>query len=145
MSRVRELAALAGYFLELLSFSPPCQSFYAFRHARRTVSLYRTNYGRSSGWFVEDGGRRVAELHHVESVEMFWEEYRIVPLTTDPSERTALFETAFWEPREELRFRNRESGELASLAFSAIAGPDPVRQTIAMRALYILPTNRPAF
>ncbi len=145
MAHVRELAGLAGYFAELLFFSPPRESFYAFRHARRTVSLYRTNYGRSSGWFAEDGGRHVAELHHVQSVEMFWEEYRIVPLTTEPSERAALFEKPFWEPRKGLRFRNRESGELASIAFSAITGPDPVRETINMRALYILPTNRPEF
>ncbi len=58
------------------------------RRCRRRI--FETDYGRDAGWFVEDRGRRVAQLTDWRYEEMFWDSYRIEPLTDDPIEREEL-------------------------------------------------------
>jgi hypothetical protein len=56
----------------------------------RRLRIFETNYGREAGWYVEHAGRRVALLTAPRFEEMFWDSYRIEPLTTIAGEvRTA--------------------------------------------------------
>ena len=49
----------------------------------RRLQVLESNYGRDWGWSVELQGRRIALLIDSRSEDMFWESYRIEPLTDD--------------------------------------------------------------
>jgi hypothetical protein len=87
----------------------------------RRLRIWETNYGRDAGWVIERDGRRIAVLSDSRWEDMFWDTYRMEIITDDPELRRMLQTGAFWKQAEsaELRWRNREFGELAEFAFPA--------------------------
>ena len=57
----------------------------------RRLRIIETNYGRNCGWYVEVEGRKIARLSDPEFVDMFWDSYRLEPLTDDPKTRRMLY------------------------------------------------------
>src|SRR5689334_19706275 len=79
----------------------------------RGLRILESNYGRDFGWFVEVEGRAVAVLTDCQWADIFWDSYR-VDVLDDGDE---FFTDAFWDRCDRLAFRNREFGDVASLAF----------------------------
>jgi hypothetical protein len=103
-----------------------------YRHLR----ILESNYGRTSGWYVETEGRRVALLTDCRWEDMFWVSYRLQLLTAEPE----LFSDEFWDRCEKLVFRNCKFGEVAPYAFPALRAGSAVRETgrVLMRGLYLV-------
>jgi hypothetical protein len=105
---------------------------------RRNLDIYRSDFGRKCGWFVESGGRRVAEL--VDSVwdsdEQFWHVYRVVPLTEVPNEFAAIFSDEFWY-RPGIVFENRKYGTRVTDALAGFMREERGAKVIPMRNLYV--------
>lgn len=131
------------YFAGLL-LSPASEwrrAWCALVQLKRTRALIDSNLGRAHGWYVEAGGVCVAELHYSRNLEMFWDQYTIIPTASANETGAPLFTNEFWEPRDELVFRNRAFREIAPQAFASATGPDG--GMIAMRALYLSPDTKP--
>ena len=105
---------------------------------RRNLDIYRSDFGRKYGWFVEWQGRRVAELvdavHDVGS--QFWHDYTILPLTDDPAERAALGTQPFWQ-QFGLVYINRKYGTRVSDALGGRLQEAERGLVIPMRALWV--------
>jgi hypothetical protein len=91
-----------------------------------------------AGWFVEVGGRRVAELVEpmYESGSQFWYSYVIKPLVDGSDERAQLLTKEFWDAGTAV-FRSRKFGVVAPNAFTAECGPSPDTHRISVRGLYL--------
>jgi hypothetical protein len=102
----------------------------------RRLRILESNYGRDFGWYVEAEGRRVAALTDCRWEDMFWDSYRLEPLTTDP----ALFSDDFWDRCDILVFCNREFGGVAPNAFPSLRAGSAARETgrVHMRGLYLV-------
>lgn len=87
------------------------------------------------GWYVELGGRRVAELTDPKPEDMFWVSYAVSSLPEDEPTRNAVFADEFWK-RPDLVYRNRVTGEVPPNAFQGGPPPSNERPRVAMRALY---------
>jgi hypothetical protein len=66
--------------------------------------------------------------------EMFWVSYALEPLVDDPAERERIVSDRTWWHQSGLKFRNREFGIVAPLAF---AGGVTESGRVVMRALYL--------
>jgi hypothetical protein len=102
----------------------------------RRLRIFETNYGRDAGWFVEDHGRRIAQLTDPRITEMFWVSYRIEPLIDDPIEREELLNSPERWDACEFVYRSREFGQVAEYAFPA-ARPFPESGRVLIRGLYL--------
>jgi hypothetical protein len=101
----------------------------------RRLRIFETAYGRAAGWYVEHHGRRLALLTDPRFEEMFWESYRIEPLTAAPEEAQMLTSRDRWLSGEFV-FRNREFGEIAENAFAA-GQPFCDDHRVLIRGLYL--------
>jgi hypothetical protein len=105
----------------------------------RRLRILQTDYGRASGWYVERDGRRLAALTDAREEEMFWDSYRLVPLTDDVGEVAELYSDGFWDDHKRLTFRSREFGEVPPNAFPGGKAGTALRATgrVCMRGLYL--------
>jgi hypothetical protein len=111
--------------------------FLGNRAARqRRLAILETKYGRTAGWFVEYGGRRLALLTDPQFGDMFWDTYHIEPLTTDPNESRRITTDQVWWLKCEFTFRNTAFDEIAPFAFP---GGDcfDAQGRVWMRGLYL--------
>ena len=110
----------------------------------RRLRILETNYGRDGGWYVEVEGWRLAALTDCRYYDMFWDNYRLEPLTTDPAELVRLFAEDFWD-RTAITFRSREFGEVAPHAFPSLVAAQVLEKTgrLPMRGLYLNVTCYP--
>jgi hypothetical protein len=99
------------------------------------LRIFETDYGREAGWYVEHHGRRIAVLTAPRFEEMFWDSYRIEPLTEDPEEAQRLSSPEH-RLNNEFVFRSREFGETAGYAFPA-GQPFCGDHRVLMRGLYL--------
>jgi hypothetical protein len=109
-----------------------------FSWLRRNLEVYRSDFGRNFGWWVELDGKRLTAL--VDAVwlsdDQFWHLYRIVPLTSDPQDVAAISSEAFWF-RPGVMFINQRYGTRVT---DAVAGPVWGRDgvyLIMMRHLFV--------
>ena len=91
--------------------------------------------GTGGGWLVERNGRTVALLTDPQYIEMFWNSWRLEPLTDDPQERQAVFSAAY------LVSRSRRSNDLPqSRVFKSLPTPPSLLTSemsrLVMRGLY---------
>src|SRR5438128_6180541 len=75
------------------------------------LRVLETNYGRDSGWYVEVDGQRVAVLTDPRCQDMFWDTYRLQPLTSDPGAMDQFYSAEFWSGR--VVYRNCEFDAIA--------------------------------
>jgi hypothetical protein len=99
------------------------------------LRIFETDYGRAAGWYVVHHGHRIARLTSPRHEEMFWDSYRIEPLTDDPVEQAALLTSPGWRLCEFV-FRSCAFGEIAENAFAA-GQPCGADHRVLMRGLYI--------
>jgi hypothetical protein len=108
-----------------------------WRAYRRRLRILETDYGRETGWLVELAGTPVALLTDPRCEDMFWDSYRLEPLTEDPELRKQLFTKAFWDEFPRLTFRSREFGDVVPDAWPA--GDVFTRDgRVTMRCLYLV-------
>ena len=102
----------------------------------RRQKILESNYGRNLGWYVEVERQRLAVLTDVQWVDMFWDSYRLEPLTNDLE---MLYSDQFWDRCDRIPFRSREFEEVAPNAFPCGKAGTLLRQTgrISMRGLYL--------
>ena len=85
---------------------------------RRRSEYFEKYFANGPTWFVECYGKRVALLSDCERIEMFWQRYRVTPLTDDNEERRIILSGEFWDPdraiRERYVFVNCDTGVPAS-------------------------------
>jgi hypothetical protein len=105
----------------------------------RRLRILESNYGRDGGWYVEVEGRRLAALTDPQYYDMFWDSYRLEPLTTDPAELEMLFSADFWDHCGGITFRSRAFGEVAPNAFPSLLAGAVLQQTgrLVVRGLYL--------
>lgn len=107
------------------------------RWYERRLRLMETNLGKGSGWYVELKGRRLAVLSEYRMEEMFWDSYRLEPVTDDPMLNQRLL-SDFWldENWIEVVFRNREFTDIVVRCTfpSSIPFQEPGR--LMIRGLY---------
>ena len=99
------------------------------------LEIFKTNYGRTAGWFVEKDGRCLALLSEPIDEDMFWVSYAIKPLSDDPVECEAVMNEEFWR-EQDLQFRNVKFNVYAKHAFPAL-NPFVEPGRVNMRALYL--------
>jgi hypothetical protein len=102
----------------------------------RRLQIIESNYGREAGWFVEDNGRRIAQLTDPRFEDMFWYSYKIEPLTEDPAEREELLTSPDRWLACKFVYRSRQFDSVAETAFPA-GQPFPEPGRVLMRALYL--------
>src|SRR5262249_43960439 len=115
------LAALVvGYPAFLAS-----QAMHFFRRSptnrRRRLELWESNLGGACGWNVELDGRPVALLTDGQLAEMFWNSYRLTPLTEDPEQRRRILTARDWwmGQWDRITYRSRAIGVPADGAYLA--------------------------
>src|SRR4051794_14093685 len=86
-------------------------------------------------WLVEKNGRVFARLEDARFAEMFWVSYRVVDLTKNDVDRSALFASDFWHQAPHPTFRNSMTGASCSTAFAGRT-PTQADPVVHMRALY---------
>jgi hypothetical protein len=104
----------------------------------RRLRILETNYGISSGWYVEVADRRIARLTDPQYAEMFWVSYQVEPTTSDSDDLQLLYSDQFWNSEKPV-YRSCEFGEIVPTAL-ACGGPGTmVKESgrINMRALYL--------
>jgi hypothetical protein len=109
-----------------------------FAWAKRNLDIYRSDFGRAYGWYVEWRGRRIAAL--VEPVWdanlQFWHDYKVVAMTDDPGEAAALRTEEFWD-QPGLVFENRKYGVRVHHALIGRVRLEPNCIIMSMRALFV--------
>src|SRR5437764_919614 len=105
---------------------------------RRNLDIYRSDFGRKYGWFVEWQGRRVAELVDPvwDSGAQFWHDYRVVPMAADRGERAALDTQEFWH-RPGIVYVNRKYGTRVCDALAGGLRGQAGARVVPMRYLYV--------
>lgn len=98
------------------------------------MMLGRSAGGRSFGWFLEHHGERVARLHYLGFVEMFWDGYRVELVGQGTWELLARHE-AWTGPR--VTYRNAATGDVAPHAFPGANLPSHAEPEVTMRGLYV--------
>src|SRR6478752_3050936 len=88
---------------------------------RRDLDVYRSDYGRNHGWFVESDGRYVASLVDAiwNSDDQFWHRYSVVPISPRPEDLAAISSEEFWY-RPGIVYVNQKYGTRVT---DAVAGP----------------------
>ena len=104
----------------------------------RRRRLLETNYGRKCGWWIEVEGRRIARLEDPRFEDMFWDSYRLLPLTDHPEDRRLLHCKDFWDACKAV-YRNCEFDEVVPGAFASGSAEIRLRETgrLAVRGLYL--------
>jgi hypothetical protein len=90
-----------------------------WRAYKRRLRILETDYGREAGWFVELEGRAVAQLTEPRFEDMFWDSYRLEPLTGDAELRRQILTKPFWDDFSRLTFRSCEFGDAVPQAWPA--------------------------
>jgi hypothetical protein len=87
-------------------------------------------------WLVEIDGRPAALLTDSQWADMFWNSYRMTPLTDDPETLAQLQDVEFWRACETrgVKFRNRATSLVAEYAFPGW-DPFPEPGRIVMRGI----------
>jgi hypothetical protein len=102
------------------------------------LRIWETNYGRDTGWILEREGKPIATLSDCQFEDMFWDSYRIDPITDDRDIRQMILSEAFWTGSDwiGLTWRNRELEMLPVAPFPAVS---PMREPgrVVVRGLYI--------
>ncbi len=108
------------------------------RNYLRRLRIWETNYGRDAGWIVEQRGKPIAILSDAQWQDMFWDSYKIDVQTDDADLRERIASGEFWAnaEAEDLVYRNREFGPVATLPFPAVTPYTPDGRLV-MRRLYI--------
>lgn len=122
-------------FLGFVLFQATAAFLIPAKLRRRRLAIFASDYGRDGGWFVEWQGRRVALLTDPRFAEMFWDSYRIEPITDDPAEVQRLVNDIDWWLELKFVYRSRQFDEVAEFAFPAGAFPEAGR--VQMRGLYL--------
>lgn len=99
----------------------------------RRLQIFATNYGRDAGWYVEENGRRIAQLVDAHFEDMFWDSYSIEPLVDSAEERLDLLTSSRRWLECGFAYRSRRFNMVAELAFPGGHGPKSGR--ILMRGL----------
>jgi hypothetical protein len=105
---------------------------------KRDFDIYRCDFGREYGWFVEWQGKRVAELIDPawDWNSQFWHEYVLVPLTDEPAEVAELNSPEFWHRNltyENRKYGNRVTHVLANLRPARSDG----KEIVSIRSLHV--------
>lgn len=106
---------------------------------RHDLDIYRSDFGREYGWFVEWQGKRVAEL--IDPVwdwqSQFWHDYVLVPLTDEPAELAELYSPEFWH-RGSLIYEHRKYGNRVTLVLANLwSNRSDGKKTVSIRSLYL--------
>lgn len=112
----------------------------------RRLRLIETDCGRESGWHVERDGVRLASLTDRRWEEMFWDSYRLEPLTDDAALNQRLL-SDFWESDDnwtKVCFSNREFPEIEIQTGYAFPSIKPFQEPgrLMIRGLYYCPLPR---
>jgi hypothetical protein len=106
----------------------------------RRLRVIESNHGRDHGWFLEHQGERLAVLSDWKYADMFWDTYRIEPVSDDPKVLARLRSDSFWGSCDFV-FRNRGfPDEVVDTAFGA---PGPSDGEVTIRGL-ALPIREPS-
>jgi hypothetical protein len=113
----------------------------------KRLRIIETDYGRESGWYVEVDGRKIARLVDPQWEEMFWDSYRLEPLTEDSEERAMLYSADFWHSGKAV-YLNVEFDVVAPFAFAGGSSDElstRLRETgrLSMGGLYLLVPSYP--
>jgi hypothetical protein len=106
---------------------------------KRDLDIYRSDFGREYGWFVERQGNRVAEL--IDPVwdmhSQFWHDYVLVPLTQEPAKLAEPDSRDFWD-RDGLIYEHRKYGNRVTHVLANL-WPDRSdgKKIIHIRGLYL--------
>lgn len=75
---------------------------------KERLEIWESNYGRSTGWFLEKSGQQIARLRYLETPDMFWDLYEVNITTNDLSLRQRMLTAEFWdhETYEDLGWRS---------------------------------------
>jgi hypothetical protein len=97
------------------------------------LRIVESAYGREYGWYVERDGQRLGILTEPTSADMFWDRYRVEPVSQALEIVTALFEDAYWcSPK--YMFRSRQ---FPQHVVEAIGPVEPDHGHVTMRFLYL--------
>jgi hypothetical protein len=101
------------------------------------LRIWETNYGRGAGWIIEREGKPLAILSDCRYEDMFWDSYRIQPITEDADGKRMLTQE-FWTGSDwvGLTWRNRDF-DLPPLA--PFPAGEPIREPgrVTVRGLYL--------
>ncbi|MEM8892142.1 MAG: hypothetical protein AAGD28_29455 [Bacteroidota bacterium] len=100
------------------------------------IKLYKSNYGRNFGWYIEYKGQRVGELINVRHEDQFWHSYDLISL--DKETDKILFNPENWD-YSNFEFRNKVLSLYAKNALCSGESPDFTENRIFMRGLYVGP------
>jgi hypothetical protein len=106
------------------------------------LRIIESNYGRDPGWLVEVAARQLAILSDCRPEDMFWDSYRVEPLSADATEAALVLTEDFWNRLDVYRPRycSRAFAVAAANAFAAWRSPGTgVSATgrVSMRGLYL--------
>ena len=101
----------------------------------RRLQTFESDWAQGAGWYVEDDGRRVAQLSSPEYEDMFWCSFAVEPLVEDPAELRLLQTPEYWLERE-LVYRSKRFGDIAENAMPAGRVFSQAGRVI-MRGLYL--------
>lgn len=99
------------------------------------LEIFETNYGRTSDWYAELNGKRLALLTEPQYEDMFWVSYKVESLPDAYTEGPGPDSPAFWEDGG-LVFRSVRFSLVAKYAFAALGEPYK-NGRVHMRGLYI--------
>jgi len=99
-------------------------------------TLYKSNYGRNFGWYIEYKGQRVGELINVRNEDQFWHSYDLISLGEETDK--ILYKPENWE-YSNFEFRNKVLSLYAKNTFCSGMSPDFTKARIFMRHLYVGP------
>lgn len=105
-----------------------------FFNVKRKLRLIKTNLGRSQGWEVYFGEKKIAELLEPEDYEMFWECYRLAKV--DPTFEDQVKTLHFWE-HDSISFKSKALGEFVTRGALIFVNEEIVKNKVAARSLYI--------
>ncbi len=98
--------------------------------------------GRNSGWFIERNSVRLAKLTDYRWEEMFWDSYKLTPLTSDDELNQSLL-SDFWDGNgawTDVYYRNIAFPEVMVVSAFPAATPfqpsDSESDRITIRSLY---------
>jgi hypothetical protein len=110
------------------------------RWYERRLRLFETNCGHERGWYVERDGDCLASLSDCRHEEIFWDSYRLEPLTDDAAFNRSLL-SDFWEGKgwAGVYFRNREFPEIVVADAFPAGMPFQEPGRLMIRGLYCCP------
>jgi hypothetical protein len=106
----------------------------ASRDLERRLRVIESGYGRDHGWFLEHRVERLAVLSDWKYAEMFWDTYRIEPVSDEPKVLAPLRSDSFWGSCDFV-FRNR--GFPDEVVDTAFGTPGPSDGEVTIRGLHL--------